>query len=281
MPQIQDKSYPSPEKELLSTQEELAKRNAELLRANKLQAAFLANMSHELRTPLAAINGFAEVLLNRHFGPLTEKQESYLRDIYDSGRQLLELINTILDYSKIEADKMILQVKRGKLESLVQQALVVVKGQAEAKNISLNIDNQSQHEIIFDPVRIKQVLYNYLSNAVKFTPVEGEIKIEISENEKEVCLEVIDNGIGIDESDIPRLFQPFSQLDNATNRNYQGTGLGLALSKRIIDIHSGRVWVTSHKGEGSRFGFALPIINQKLFEQELAKEESFLQGAGK
>lgn len=246
------------EGKMRSYEEELEQRNAELLRANKLKTSFLANMSHELRTPLTAINGFAELLKGEYFGELNKKQSQYVDDIYESGLHLLELINGILDLSKVEADKMTLRLQHTDLSAMVQEALKIVQAQAEAKGISLQVDSQSDTILLIDPIRIRQVLYNYLSNAVKFTPQGGDVTVHIFENEHAIITEVEDSGIGISASDQVKLFEPFVQLDNSTTRNQDGTGLGLALSRKLISMHGGEVWVRSEEGEGSVFGFSIP-----------------------
>ena len=246
------------EAKLIAYQQKLEQQNTELARANKLKSAFLANMSHELRTPLTAITGYTEVLLNQDFGPLNEDQKQYAHDIYDSGMQLMELINRIFDLSKLEADKVTLHMKSVKVDGLIESALVVIRAQADVKGIALESINSASNMLFVDPVRIKQVLYNYLSNAVKFTPQGGLVKVIAKDINDGVQVEVIDTGIGIAEQDIPQLFQPFAQLDNAINRVYEGAGLGLSLSKRLIELQGGKVWVESKKGQGSTFAFWLP-----------------------
>ncbi len=246
------------EAKLIASQQKLEQQNTELVRANKLKSAFLANMSHELRTPLTAVTGYAEVLFNQDFGPLNENQKQYAHDIYDAGIQLMELISRIFDLSKLEADKVTLHMQNVNVDSLIQSAFVIIRAQADAKGITLESTNCSTNQLFVDPVRIKQVLYNYLSNAVKFTPQSGVVKIIAEDIDKGVQVEVIDTGIGIAEKDIHQLFQPFSQIDNAVNRVYEGAGLGLSLSKRLIELHGGKVWVESKKGQGSTFAFWLP-----------------------
>lgn len=242
-----------------SYEEELEQRNAELLRANKLKTSFLANMSHELRTPLTAINGFAELLRGEYFGSLNDKQMQYVCDIHESGKHLLELINGILDLSKVEADKMTLRLQHTDLGALAHEALKIVQAQAAAKAISLEVQSESDVVVLVDPVRIKQVFYNYLSNAVKFTPQGGEVRVHIYNNEHAIITEVHDTGIGIAEEDQGKLFEPFTQLDNSTTRDQEGTGLGLALSRQLIHMHGGEVWLQSKVGEGSTFAFSLPL----------------------
>ena len=246
------------EAKLITYKEKLEQQNTELVRANKLKSAFLATMSHELRTPLTAITGYAEVLFNQDFGPLNEDQRQYSKDIYDAGMQLMDLINRIFDLSRLEADKVTLHLQNTDLDGLMQSSLVVIRPQADVKGISLEVVNSANNKIFADPVRIKQVLYNYLSNAIKFTPQSGSVKIVAEDIDNGVQVKVVDTGIGIAEKDISQLFQPFFQLDNAVNRAYEGAGLGLSLSKRLVELQGGKVWVKSTKGQGSTFAFWLP-----------------------
>lgn len=246
------------EAKLVAYQERLEQTNTELAKANKLKGAFLTNMSHELRTPLTAITGYAEVLVNQDFGALNKDQALYAQNIYDSGMQLVALINRIFDLSKLEADKLTLYLQKIYINELINDSLVIIRAQADAKGIVLEAVNHTSFELFVDPIRIKQVLYNYLSNAVKFTPQGGSVKIVAQDISDGIQVEVIDTGIGIDEQYIPQLFQPFFQIDNNINRNYEGAGLGLSLSKHLIELHGGKVWVTSQKDQGSTFSFWLP-----------------------
>ncbi len=235
--------------------------NAEMERALRLKDEFLANMSHELRTPLNAILGISESLEEQVIGPLNDKQQHYIRTVSESGRHLLALINDILDISKIGAGRMELSLHEVPVETLVQSSLRLVKEQMQKKklNFSSNLDCQIQ-TVLADERRLKQVLVNLLSNAVKFTPENGQIGLDISGDREnsQVTFTVWDTGIGIDLEDLPRLFQPFVQLDAGLDREYAGTGLGLALVAEIVRLHGGRVGVQSQRGEGSRFFVILP-----------------------
>lgn len=235
--------------------------NAELARATRLKDEFLASMSHELRTPLNAILGLSEALQEEVYGPLTVKQRRSLKTIEDSGQHLLELITDILDLSKIESGKMELQKSATSLVDLCESSLAFVRQQAHQKNliISSNIAH-SLGAIEVDERRIRQVLVNLLSNAVKFTPDGGEVALEVDlDLDAEVVhLRVSDTGIGIAPENLDQLFQPFVQLDSSLSRRYAGTGLGLALVRRLVELHDGSVTLESEVGKGSCFTVSLP-----------------------
>jgi PAS domain S-box-containing protein len=245
---------------------ELKIANTALEKASRMKDEFLANMSHELRTPLTGILGLAQVLQMQTYGELSEKQLQALHNIEASGRHLLELINDILDYSRIEAGKLNLRISPCSLAEVCQASLHAINSQVQKKQqkISLSVDPAS---IIVpgDVRRLKQILVNLLSNAVKFTSSGGSLGIEVvgRQNGDPVRITVWDTGIGISASDIPRLFQPFSQLDGRLERQYSGTGLGLSLVKRLVELHGGGVSVESAPGAGSRFTFTLPTHNEK------------------
>ncbi|WP_062295712.1 PAS domain-containing hybrid sensor histidine kinase/response regulator [Nostoc piscinale] len=256
------------EEELRETNKQLLNTNIELARATRLKDEFLANMSHELRTPLNAILGMSEGLQENVFGLLNERQVKAIATIERSGRHLLELINDILDLSKIESGKLELQLSDVSVRSLCDASLTFVKQMALKKNIRLNtyIDGNI-NSIQVDERRLRQVLINLLSNAVKFTPEGGSVTIEVRQETTEItsatnnahlCFHVIDTGIGIASEEIGKLFQPFVQLDSSLNRHYNGTGLGLALVQRIVTLHGGTVSVSSKVGEGSCFTVRVP-----------------------
>jgi len=228
--------------------------------SSRLKSQFLANMSHELRTPLNSILGFSEVLQDRMFGDLNEKQEEYVNYILESGQHLLSLINDILDLSKIEAGKLEMEPAEVSLGDLLQNSLTMVKEKALKHGIelSLKLENEIPH-IYADERLVKQVVFNLLSNAVKFTPDGGRVGIEAVKEDEHIRITVWDTGIGIKEEDKEKLFKEFQQLDSGRDKRYQGTGLGLALSKRLVEMHGGRIWVESEEGKGSRFNFTLPI----------------------
>ncbi len=260
------------ETKLTETNTKLIISNQELARATRLKDEFLANMSHELRTPLNAILGMTEGLQEEVFGTITQEQIKALQTIESSGSHLLELINDILDIAKIESGQIQLDCTRVSIAYLCQSSLAFIKQQALKKRIQLEIKLAlNLPELLIDERRIRQVLINLLNNAVKFTPVGGRITLEVSCQQSPVDsnagdsplpntlrIAVIDTGIGIAPEDINKLFQPFIQIDSALNRQYQGTGLGLALVKRIVELHGGQVVLTSEVGVGSCFTIELP-----------------------
>jgi PAS domain S-box-containing protein len=241
--------------------EELSRANAELARAARLKDEFLAGMSHELRTPLNAILGSAEILQKEVFGPLTEKQLKYSRNIEESGQHLLSLINDILDLSKIEAGKMEISLGPVSVGVVCEASLRIIKQVAHKKQLKISHKFDEAVTILqADERRLKQILVNLLSNAVKFTPEGGEIGLEVvgDEDQQAVHFTVWDTGIGIAPEDMRRLFQPFVQLDSSLSRQYAGTGLGLSLVSRMIELHGGGVSVESQVDRGSRFTVSLP-----------------------
>ncbi len=247
------------EDELRRRQAEIEQVNTQLERASRLKSEFLANMSHELRTPLTAIIGFSELMQEELFGPLNDKQQEYIDDIHASGKHLLSLINDILDLSKIEAGRMELHPELIDVEALAQSAATIIKERIQAANLVLDVTVSPQHDYLYaDARKIKQVLYNLLSNAVKFTPAKGKVSLSITDDGERVHFRVRDTGVGIAEADQVLLFQEFSQVDSSLSRRHEGTGLGLALSKRLIELHGGEIWVESTLGEGSTFGFSVP-----------------------
>ena len=247
------------EQQLLERQREIECTNRDLERANRLKSEFLANMSHELRTPLTAIIGFSELLKEEVFGPLNAKQMTYSRDIYDSGTHLLALINDILDLSKIEAGRMELNLDEHPIPDLLASAVAVIKERAhKAKIRVVTKQPPTLSPIRADVRKLKQVLYNLLSNAVKFTPEGGTVTLRVRETLSAVWFDVIDTGVGIESEHLPALFQNFSQLDTSLARRHEGTGLGLALSKRLVELHGGQITVKSRPGHGSIFSFSIP-----------------------
>lgn len=250
--------------ELLKEQKELViqlrQANGELARATRMKSEFLANMSHELRTPLNAIIGFAELMHDGRVGPVSEIHQEYLGDILTSARHLLRLINDVLDLSKVEAGKMEFHPEPVDLSKVIGEVTDILRALAAHRRIHVETHvDPSVREVVVDPAKLKQVLYNYLSNALKFTPEEGRVTVRaLPEGDRHFRLDVDDSGIGIAPEDQARLFQEFQQLDGGMNKRYQGTGLGLALTKRIVEAQEGRVGVLSKPGEGSRFYAVLP-----------------------
>ena len=257
----------------LETEEKLRESNEQLARATRLKDEFLANMSHELRTPLNAILGMTEGLQDSIFGDINGLQRKALATIERSGSHLLELINDILDIAKIEAGQIELEMTPTELLPLCQSSLVFVKQQALKKKIRLDVQIPlGLPDLLVDERRIRQVLINLLNNAVKFTPEYGSITLTAkpSPDRKDyLTIAIEDTGIGISTTDLGKLFQPFVQIDSALNRQYEGTGLGLALVKRIVELHGGTVNVTSTLGVGSTFSLELPCSS---FRQSLACE---------
>jgi signal transduction histidine kinase len=266
--------FPAETIELLrtfATQSALAIQNARLFheiedKSRQLEAAsrhkseFLANMSHELRTPLNAVIGFSEVLLQRMFGALNDKQDEYLKDIYASGQHLLSLINDILDLSKIEAGRMELAPAPFHLPTALENAVTLVKERAARHAITLDIGVDPRlGELMGDERKVKQVLLNLLSNAVKFTPEGGRITMKASRMDGAVEVSVTDTGIGVAPEDQAAIFEEFRQVGSDETRKQEGTGLGLTLAKKFIELHGGRIWVESELGRGSTFTFTLPL----------------------
>jgi GAF domain-containing protein len=253
-----------------ATQSVLAIQNARLFReiedksrqieaANRHKSEFLANMSHELRTPLNAIIGFSEVLSERLFGELNEKQAEYTEDILSSGHHLLSLINEILDLSKVEAGRMELELAAFDLPMAIDNARTFVRERATKHGIGLDVTvDERLGEFVGDERKIKQILLNLLSNSVKFTPEGGRIGINAKQADGSVEISVSDTGIGIAPEDQPKIFEEFRQVGSDYAHKVEGTGLGLTLAKKFVELHGGRIWVTSEVGKGSTFSFTLP-----------------------
>jgi GAF domain-containing protein len=238
---------------------EIEQKSRELEAASRHKSEFLANMSHELRTPLNAVIGFSEVLTERMFGELNEKQEEYLKDIHASGQHLLSLINDILDLSKIEAGKMDLELSEFDLAMTIDNALMLVRERAARRSIALNtaVDERVGH-VQADERKIRQVLLNLLSNAIKFTPEGGRIDVEARSVNESIEVSVTDTGVGIAPEDQKAVFEEFRQVGTA-DKKVEGTGLGLALSRKFIELHGGKIWVKSEVGAGSTFTFTVSV----------------------
>jgi signal transduction histidine kinase len=238
---------------------EIEHKSRELEAASRHKSEFLANMSHELRTPLNAIIGFSEVLSERMFGELNEKQDEYLTDIHASGQHLLSLINDILDLSKIEAGRLELEVSDFDLPTAIENALTLVHERATRRGIALRmIVDGRLGQVQADERKIRQVVLNLLSNAIKFTPDGGRIDVRAAAVDGSVEVSVSDTGVGISPEDQEAVFEEFRQVGAAVKK-VEGTGLGLALSRKFVELHGGRLWVTSEVGMGSTFTFTVPV----------------------
>ena len=256
--------------------------------ANHTKSEFLANMSHELRTPLNSVIGFSQVLQEQYFGKLNKKQAEYVGDILESGSHLLSLINDILDLAKVEAGKMELELSEVPIEELLKSSLVMVKEKALSHRISLDIHTTGDPEglkIMADERRLKQVMFNLLSNAAKFTPDGGTITVEDRKKGKELIISVSDTGIGIAPDEQEKIFTEFYQSSGGIKDKTPGTGLGLPLTRRLVEKHGGRIWVESEGlGKGSRFSFTLPVrgVSQKVksHRAEEKKEPAKILGQG-
>jgi len=244
--------------------ENLATSNARLLEASRLKSQFLANMSHELRTPLNSIIGFSKVLLNRLDGELTERQEAYVSSVHNSSRHLLELINSILDFSRIEAGRFEIRSERIDLLDVVEECMETSTPLVRDKRVKLEKDVPVELPAVQgDRMRIKQVLLNLISNAIKFTHA-GRVLVQVRPEADVVHVSVADTGIGISPADLQRLFEPFQRLDNPLAQQADGTGLGLAISKKFVELHHGRIWAESRESQGSTFHFTLPLTSAQL-----------------
>ena len=245
--------------ELRNKNEQLGRALEAARSATEAKSRFLAGISHELRTPLNGIIGFSELMHDGRVGPVSDEHREFLSDILTSARHLLRLINDILDLSKIEAGKMEFRPERRSIRTLVLEVCDVVRPLAEKKNMRLTMDAPAELTVVLDPSRFKQVLYNFLSNAVKFTAAGGQVGVRVArEGESCFCLEVEDTGIGIEPAEIPLLFKEFQQLPNSRKAD-QGTGLGLALTRTIVEAQGGKVGVRSQPGHGSVFSAVLPL----------------------
>lgn len=255
---------------------ELEAANRELEKSNKLKSQFIANMSHELRTPLNSIIGFSETLLELPVGNLNEKQERYIHRIYSSGKHLLHLINNLLDLAKIEAGRFSLVYEEFRLSSVIEDAVSVVEPLAKKKELSVSYKvDEAIGTVTADKVKFKQILYNLLSNAVKFTPERGAISLDaglltgqeceaygINSSQKLMRISVKDTGIGISPEDMDKIFDEFEQADSSFTRRHEGTGIGLSLTKKLVEMHGGLIWAESAAGEGSTFSFIIPVLHE-------------------
>lgn len=258
---------------------ELGQANARLRQASQMKSEFLANMSHELRTPLNAVLGLTEVLLDQQVGALNPRQIKSLNTISSSGTHLLSLINDILDLSKVEAGKLELYPENLNVDEICQACLTMINAQAHQKRISVAFDNAATVKTLpADPKRFKQILVNLLSNAVKFTPEGGAIGLTIRSpiDQGVATFTVWDTGIGIAPEDLPRLFQAFSQIDSGLARAQEGSGLGLALVSKLVELHGGSLGLETEPGKGSRFSFSLSLVSSMEAAKNRSLSESML-----
>lgn len=245
--------------ELEEANRELELRNRAVERATRMKDQFFANMSHELRTPLNAIIGFTELLQGETAGALSEKQRHFLQHVQKAGKHLLHLINEILDLTKLEAGKIELNRERLTLDEVLPEVIASIRPMAMAKNICFQPDVVCSTALWADRVRVKQVLYNLLSNAIKFTPSGGTVTLDARTTGDTVCVSVSDTGKGIAPEDCEIIFQEFRQATSPGEQPQEGAGLGLAITRRLVEQHGGKIWLESKLNEGSRFSFILPI----------------------
>ncbi|HEV8662211.1 MAG TPA: MASE1 domain-containing protein [Candidatus Methylomirabilis sp.] len=249
------------EEALQAANAQLRETMGQLEEASRFKSEFLANMSHELRTPLNAIIGFSDLLQGGRPGPVTEKQARYVGHIQQSGRHLLEIINDVLDLSKVEAGVMELALERCLVRETLEGALNTIRPQATKKGLALDLDAPADLPVVSaDPVRLKQILFNLLSNAVKFTPDGGKVTLQARHLDSDwVEVAVADTGVGIPPEEQGKLFREFVQVSSAAGKRHEGAGLGLALTKKLVELHGGRIGLESAVGRGSRFAFTLPV----------------------
>jgi PAS domain S-box-containing protein len=257
---LRDLTEQKRQEDLLQRGRELEEQSLRIQEANRLKSEFLANMSHELRTPLNAVIGFAEVLIDGKAGALNPDQREYLNDILTSGNHLLQLINDVLDLAKIEAGRMELFPETFSIKTVVDEVCTIMRPIASKRYITIALEAPPAENVVnLDLRKFKQVLYNLLSNAVKFSHEEGVVKLRIAfATEEQLEIQVKDSGIGIKPEDLPRIFREFEQLESGASRRFPGTGLGLALSKKIIELHNGSMSVQSEFGQGSTFSITMP-----------------------
>lgn len=258
----------------------IKEQNYKIIEADRVKNEFLANISHELRTPLNAIIGFSEVLSNELFGSLNKKQAEYVKDINISGIHLLEMINEILDISKIEANAMTLNRTTFSISRAVDEVVNIVMPLADKKNIAIVVNIASEKDVFADFQKIRQVLYNLLSNAIKFSPDNGKINVNVKYNKNNFILEVKDQGIGIASKDHQIIFGKFIQLENSFTKKESSTGLGLTITKEIVEMHKGEISIKSSIGKGATFIVKIPIIDPVVFAEEQKRRQLEREKAG-
>jgi PAS domain S-box-containing protein len=249
--------------ELTLKNEQLEARNREVERANRLKTEFLASMSHELRTPLHTIIGFSELLGEQLEGPLTDKQQRFVGHILQDARHLLELINEVLDISKIESGRLELKQETFDFGQCVEEVMAGIRHHAASRNITLENQNNFHESLYADRLRLKEILYNLLNNAVKFTPEGGRVWIEAGREGDTLHISVCDTGIGIPEKEQPSIFEKFYQVGDISGGVREGTGLGLPITKHLVELHGGAISVASQPGKGSSFRLVLPLLQKQ------------------
>ncbi len=258
--EAQNEELQSQSEELKAQQQELMDKSSQLEEASRLKSEFLATMSHELRTPLNAIIGFSELMLDGVPGEINDEQRQCLNDIYSSGQHLLDLINDVLDLSRVESGKIKLKLESLDLAGVIKSVVQTVKPMLDDNRHELRtIIEEGLPQVRADRSRLRQILFNLLSNAIKFTPPGGKLGIEISRNGDWCRVSVADNGIGIREEDREQIFETFTQGETLPDRKREGTGLGLTLTRQFVELFGGKIWVESEHGKGSRFTFTLPL----------------------
>jgi signal transduction histidine kinase/CheY-like chemotaxis protein len=259
--------------------ERLEKSNDELARASRLKSDFLSSMSHEFRTPLNAITGYSELLSEDATGPLSEKQRRFVGHIQRGAKHLLDLINDILDLSKIEAGRIDLQRENVVVSETLSEVISAIRSLAIAKDIQVDSRIVTPSSVYADRLRFKQIVFNLLSNALKFTPARGSVWIESATADNMVTISVCDTGTGIPRQEHEAIFESFYQAGATTKGLREGTGLGLAITKRLVALHGGRIWVESETGKGSRFSFSLPAAASDVQEAAAKSAEAGVPGS--
>ena len=235
----------------------------ELEAASQAKSEFLANMSHELRTPLNAVIGFSELMLDGVPGDINNEQRQCLSDILSSGQHLLHLISDVLDLSRVEAGKIELKLENLNLAGVIGNVVQTMKPMLDGKRHQLEVSvEEGLPQVRADKNRLRQIVLNLLSNAIKFTPAGGKLGIEASRQDNWCQVSVVDNGIGIKQEDRERIFEAFTQVDTLSERKRESTGLGLALTKQLVELGGGKIWVKSKYGKGSKFTFTLPLAGE-------------------
>ena len=257
---VQNEKLQSQAEKLITQQQELVEKRRAVEKASQLKSEFLANMSHELRTPLNAVIGFSELMMDEVPGKINDEQRECLGDILGSGQHLLNLINDVLDLSKVEAGKIELKLQDLNLAAVIADVAKTVEPMLDDSKHKLEVSvEEGLPQVRADRSRLKQIFLNLLSNAIKFTPPGGKLAIEASSAGDRCQVSVVDNGVGIKKEDRERIFEVFTQAETLPDEKKEGSGLGLALTMQLVEIMGGRIWVESEYGKGSRFTFTLPL----------------------